>query len=216
LRLPRFLYSNPLNEIESSLPSTIPTRVNTGLRPSWIGYQLFILGENPERLHGIDENGQIEMKVLPGAPTQIHFTYFQSRGVRTSQPLIEYEASPGDEIDIDLTGDSSIRGKIRFDWGTMQPKQLIAPLIYASTKNSNGTVQYQSVVKNDGSFEFSQIPSGEYRLTMSMIAAEDDQAIAPQRRRITVSTQFTKSLTLGKTENCDLGELDVRLDAPRR
>ncbi|MFN7288938.1 MAG: hypothetical protein ACK5YR_00110 [Pirellula sp.] len=212
LRLPRFLYATPFNELESSLPSKIPSRLSTGLRPSWIAYQLFKLGENPERPYGIDEKGQIEMKVLPGTPAQIHFTYFQSKGVRTSQPLIEYQASPGDEIDIDLTGDSSIRGKIRFDWGTMQPKQLIAPLIYASTQNSNGTILYQAVVTNDGSFEFGQIPPGEYRLTMSMIAAEDDQAKAPQQKRITLSTQFTKSLTLGKTENCDLDELDVRLE----
>ena len=45
-----------------------------------------------------------------------------------------------------------------------------------------------------------------------MIEAEDDQAIAPQRRRITVSTKFTETLTLGKTENRDLGELDVPLE----
>jgi hypothetical protein len=211
LKLPRFLYSNPLNRLEVSVPPKVSSDPHGTLPPTSLAYDFYQFSETGDYLNLIDERGQIEMKVLPGSPAHIHIHHHTAMMAGTQYPLVKYKASPGEEIEIDLTGDSSIRGKLRFEWGGLKDKQLIAPVIFASTKNHLGNIYFKTLVEKNGSFEFTQIPPGDYFLSMGTTEIKTVQPQAQPIGREYATVKLAKQVSLANAENRDLGEIAVPL-----
>ncbi len=146
--------------------------IGTSMGPSRIESSTHV----PIELQEVDENGFIEIKHALGGPLKIaDWTNRPGRSI-FGEVIASFAANANEETIIDLRGSSEFIGRLTLPADALARLEQMRVIATRTDAAGQVTSAYRVDVQADGSFEFTELPAGEYVLTVAPIALSAETA----------------------------------------